>query len=156
LRSGCRPDSPPEAGSPGAGKDLVGPPAEQEGVGALEDLVEERRGLVVEERYGPSATLESAPAAMEARGMPDAPRPDLPPAKDGSKTKNVPAPETRAQYARLLGIDLVAVMVLSASSVQTIISEIGTDMECFPSVKHLCAWLGLAPRNDNSGAKVLR
>src|ERR671918_136477 len=50
--------------SPGAGKDLVGPPAEQEGVGALVDLVEERRGLVVEERQGPSAALESAPAIL--------------------------------------------------------------------------------------------
>src|SRR4029453_18315863 len=64
LRSGCRPDLPPGAGSPGAGKDLVGPPTEQEGVGALEDLVEKRRGLVVEERYGPSAALESAPAVL--------------------------------------------------------------------------------------------
>jgi transposase len=95
-------------------------------------------------------------AAMEARGEKDAPLPDLPPAKDGSKTKNAPHPETRAHYARLLGVDLVAVMGLSASSVQTIISEIGTDMECFPSVKHFCAWLGLAPRNDISGGKVLR
>jgi transposase len=48
------------------------------------------------------------------------------------------------------------VMGLSASSVQTIISEIGTDMECFPTVKHFCVWLGLAPRNDISGGKVLR
>jgi transposase len=95
-------------------------------------------------------------AAMEARGVPDAPLPDLPPVKEGSKTKNAPPPETRAQYARLLGVDLVAVMGLSASSVQTIISEIGTDMECFPTVKHFCAWLGLAPRNDISGGKVLR
>src|SRR5439155_24522856 len=36
----------------------------QEGVGALVDLVEERRGLVVEERHGPSAALESAPAVL--------------------------------------------------------------------------------------------
>jgi hypothetical protein len=56
----------------------------------------------------------------------------------------------------LLGIDLVAVMGLSSSSVQTIISEIGTNMSRFPSVKHFGAWLGLAPRNDISGGKVLR
>ncbi len=93
---------------------------------------------------------------MESRGAPDAPRPDLPPVKEGSKTKNAPPPETRAQYARLLGVDLVAVMGRSASSVQTIISEIGTDMTRFPSVKHFCAWLGLAPRNDISGGTVLR
>src|SRR5216684_6792025 len=67
LRSGCCADLPPGAGpqgSPGAGKDLVGPPAEQERVGALVDLVEERRGLVVEQRRGPAAALESAPAVL--------------------------------------------------------------------------------------------
>jgi transposase len=41
-------------------------------------------------------------------------------------------------------------------TVQTIISEIGTDMSRVPTVKHFCAWLGLAPRNDISGGKVLR
>src|SRR5438132_2566557 len=50
--------------SPGAGKDLIGPPAQQEGVGALEDPIEERRGLVDEQRWGPSASLESAPAIL--------------------------------------------------------------------------------------------
>lgn len=47
-------------------------------------------------------------------------------------------------------------MGLSSSSVQTIISEIGTDMSRLPSVKHFGAWLGLAPRNEISGGKVLR
>jgi transposase len=28
-------------------------------------------------------------------------------------------------------------------------------MSCFPTVKHFCAWLGLAPRNAISGGKVL-
>ncbi len=50
----------------------------------------------------------------------------------------------------------MAVMGLSSSSVQTIISEIGTDMSRFPTVKHFGAWLVLAPRNDISGGKVLR
>ena len=50
----------------------------------------------------------------------------------------------------------MAVMGLSASGVQTIISEIGTDVTRFPTVKHFCSWLGLAPHNDISGGKVLR
>jgi len=98
-------------------------------------------------------------AATESRGTPDAPLPDLPPRKDGSRTKrakNAPLPETRAQFARVVGVDLVAVMGLAASSVQTILTEIGTDMTRFPTVKHFCSWLGLAPRNDISGGKVLR
>src|ERR1700716_2715440 len=44
--------------SPGAGKDLVGPPAEQERVGALVDLAHDRPGFVVE--VSPSAPLEYA------------------------------------------------------------------------------------------------
>jgi transposase len=62
----------------------------------------------------------------------------------------------RLQLARITGVDLVAVTGLAASTVQTIISEIGTDMRKFPTVKHFCSWLGLAPRNDISGGKVLR
>jgi transposase len=100
--------------------------------------------------------IEEYLKTMESRGEPNAPLPDLPRAKPDSKSKNAPAFNARAQYARIIGVDLVAVMGLSASSVQTIISEIGTDMSRWPTVKHFCAWLGLAPRNDISGGKVLR
>src|SRR5713101_2480397 len=48
--------------SPGAGEDLVGPPAEQERVGTLVDLVHGRPGFVVE--VGPSAALESAAVVL--------------------------------------------------------------------------------------------
>ncbi|MDP9314019.1 MAG: transposase [Chloroflexota bacterium] len=93
---------------------------------------------------------------MESRWEPDAPLPDLPPTKPSSKSKNELSFNARAQIARVIGVDLVAVMGLSAITVQTILSEIGTDMERFPTVKHFCSWLGLAPHNDISGGKVLR
>ena len=95
-------------------------------------------------------------AAMESRGAPCAALPALPAVKDGSKTKNAPPAQRRAHYAGLLGVDLVAVMGLSASSVQTSISEIASDIERFASVKQLCAWLGLAPPHDSSAGKLLR
>ena len=100
--------------------------------------------------------IEQYLVAMESRHTADAPLPDLPAAKGKSKSKNGPNFNARAQYARILGVDLVAVMGLSGSGIQTIISEIGTDMSRFPTVKHFCAWLGLAPRNEISGGKVLR
>jgi len=100
--------------------------------------------------------LEQQYQAMESRWAPNAPLPDLPPAKGESKSKNAMTFNARAQIARVIGVDLVAVMGLSAITVQTIISEIGTDMERFPTVKHFCSWLGLAPHNDISGGKVLR
>src|SRR5215218_5661807 len=51
-------------GSPGAGEDPVGPPAEQERIGSLIDLVQKRAALVVEQRRDPAAALESAPAVL--------------------------------------------------------------------------------------------
>lgn len=100
--------------------------------------------------------LEQQYQAMESRAEPQASLPNLPRAKPGTKSKNELGFNARAQLARIVGVDLVAVMGLSASTVQTIISEIGTDMERFPTVKHFCSWLGLAPHNDISGGQVLR
>jgi len=77
-------------------------------------------------------------------------------AKPGSKSKNKPNFNARAELARVVGLDLVAVTGLSAASVQTIISEIGTDMTRFPTEKHFGSWLGLAPHNDIWGGRVLR
>jgi predicted RNA-binding Zn ribbon-like protein len=52
------------------GTNVMGPPAEQERVGALVDLVDERHGLVVEVPHGPSAALESAAAVLVPRAVP--------------------------------------------------------------------------------------
>ena len=35
------------------------------------------------------------------------------------------------------------------------IAEVGTDLNAFPSEKHFANWLGLCPRNETSGGKVL-
>ena len=53
-------------------------------------------------------------------------------------------------------MDLVAVHGISDSIAQTILAEIGTDMSKWPDDKHFCSWLGLAPKNDISGGKVLK
>lgn len=100
--------------------------------------------------------LERALQQMESRGSPDAPLPDLPAAKPTSRSRNQPSFNARAQLARIVGVDLVAVTGLAASTALTIISEVGTDMSRFPSSKQFCAWLGLVPRNDTSGGKVIR
>jgi hypothetical protein len=76
---------------------------------------------------------------MESRTEKDALLPDLPPAQKDSRSKKALTFNARAQIAGSVGVDLVAVMGLSAVTVQTIISEIGTDMELFPTVKHFCS-----------------
>ncbi len=105
-----------------------------------------------------AAVIERYYATLKPRFVSeDGPPPtDLPRAKPHSKSKNAPAFHARAELARVVGVDLVAVTGLSAATVQTIISEIGTDMSKFPTAKHFGSWLGLAPHNDISGGKVLR
>ena len=38
---------------------------------------------------------------------------------------------------------------------QKILSEVGLDMSRFPTAKHFCSWLGLAPHNAISGGRIL-
>jgi transposase len=104
----------------------------------------ERAFSVIQPRFDP-APEEPVPA-----------RPITPPRKPHSHSKNAPASNTRAHILRITGVDLVAVPGLSTSMAQTILSEIGTDMSKWPDDKHFCAWLGLAPKNEISGGKVLK
>jgi transposase len=76
--------------------------------------------------------------------------------KRRTTSKNAPAFDVRSEIIRLTGVDLGAMKGLSDSSIQTILSEIGTDMTRWPTAKHFTSWLGLAPHNDISGGKILR
>lgn len=87
-------------------------------------------------------------------------QPNLPPLnptdKRNSNSKNAPSYDARTMLYGLVGVDLVAIPGLNASTVQTILTEVGTDMSRWPTVKHFCSWLRLAPNHDISGGKVLR
>lgn len=95
--------------------------------------------------------FESAPTVPTPAAAPEPPR-----RKPHSHSKNAPAVNTRAHILRITGVDLVAIHGISDSIAQTILAEIGTDMSKWPDEKHFCSWLGLAPKNDISGGKVLR
>ncbi|MGQ9561882.1 MAG: IS110 family transposase [Candidatus Oleimicrobiaceae bacterium] len=75
--------------------------------------------------------------------------------KPDSHCKNRPAYDARSLLYRLTGVDLVGATGLNESTVQTVISEIGTNMSRWPSHKHFSSWLHVAPHNDISGGKVL-
>lgn len=63
--------------------------------------------------------------------------------------------ELRQLMANWAGVDLTRIPGLAATTVLTILSEIGTDLSRFANVKHFCSWLTLAPATKISGGKVL-
>ena len=105
----------------------------------------------MKEQYQSMAGLDD-----DSSGAPMPPLPPLPAAKRAAHCKNAPAFEAREEVYRLLGVDLVAVTGLQENLVQGILTEIGFDVTPWPTVKHFCSWLSLAPHNDVSGGKVLR
>jgi transposase len=84
---------------------------------------------------------------------PDGPGPE-PPARTTKRRKNQPYFDLARSLYRLTGVDLTAVDGLDAMTVQTILSEIGTDTSPWPTVKHFTSWLRLAPNNKVTGGRV--
>jgi transposase len=102
------------------------------------------------------AEVEREFSALKPRHDDDALPPLDPSDKRDSHSKNGPSYDARRLLYQTLGVDLVAIAGLNAGSVQALLSEVGADLAAFPSVKHFCAWLHLAPHNDISGGKLLR
>jgi len=73
-----------------------------------------------------------------------------------SRSKSAPTFDACTQLYRVSGVDLTQVDGIDEALAQEIISEIGVEMDPWPTVKHFASWLRLAPRNDVSGGKVLR
>jgi len=78
--------------------------------------------------------------------------------KRNSHSKNAPhhAEEIRQHLKRISGVDLSVEDGFGVSLAQTVIMEVGTDMSKFPDEKHFCSWLGLAPKHEISGGKMLK
>jgi hypothetical protein len=82
--------------------------------------------------------------------------PSPPKLRTQKRRKNQAHFDLRTLLYQKVGVDLTAVDGLEALTVQTVLSEIGLDMSRWPTVKHFTSWLGLAPKADKSGGKVLR
>jgi len=59
-------------------------------------------------------------------------------------------------YQMFEGTDLLAIEGMSYSTVLSLMSEVGVEgIRKFPSAKHFCSWLRIAPNNKVSGGKLL-
>ena len=84
--------------------------------------------------------------------------PVVPDKKRHAHSKNAPkdAREIREHLYRINGVDLSLVDGFGVSLAQTVTMEVGSNVgEKFPTEKHFCAWLGLAPKHDITGGKIL-
>jgi transposase len=57
---------------------------------------------------------------------------------------------------RMTGVDLTQIDGVDELTVQKVLSEIGTDMSQWPTVKHFTSWLRLCPNNKITGGKVIQ
>ena len=103
--------------------------------------------LTVCDQQHPERT--SATFADKSAGQP------LPPKPRRHKKANEPRFDARTPLYRLAGVDLTTIEGIEEGTALVILSEIGTDMSRWPSVKHFCSWLGLSPQHKISGGKVL-
>jgi transposase len=127
-----------------------------EGHYKLEHIFALKQALELYDYYGRQmadcdAELETLYAEFE---LPDEPGTAPPPARKTKRRKNQPHFDLRQSLYRMVGVDLTQVDGLDALSVQTILSEIGTDVESWPTVKHFSSWLRISPNNKVTGGKV--
>jgi transposase len=79
----------------------------------------------------------------------------LPPKARRLKKRNEPRFDARTSLYRMAGVDLTTIEGIEEGTALVILSEIGTDMTRWPSVKPFCSWLGRCPQHKISGGKVL-
>jgi transposase len=81
--------------------------------------------------------------------------PPLPPKPRLCKRKaNEPRFDVRTALYYVTGVDLTALEGIDAVTALVVVSEIGTDMTRWPTVKHFCSWLGLCPHLKKTGGRV--
>jgi transposase len=68
---------------------------------------------------------------------------------------NAPRFDLRTHLYRISGVDLSAIDGIDAYTALKVISEIGLDMSRWPSGKHFCSWLSLAPGTKITGGRRL-
>lgn len=75
--------------------------------------------------------------------------------KKRSRARNAPKFDLRTQLFQMCGVDLTRIDGIDVTTALAVVSEIGVDMQRFPSVKHFTSWLGLCPGTRITGGKVM-
>ncbi len=92
----------------------------------------------------------------EIEGPEDLDIDSLPPQKRSYRRKDKALPfDARKDLYSITGVDITKIDGVKETTALKIISEIGTDMSVWPTVKNFASWLCLSPGNKISGGKIL-
>jgi transposase len=80
--------------------------------------------------------------------------PPLPPKPRRKRKPNEPHFDVRTALYYVTGVDLTAIEGIDGTTALVVVSEIGTDMTRWPTVKHFASWLGLCPQVQKTGGRV--
>jgi len=87
---------------------------------------------------------------VDLQAQPLGPRP-----KGKRARGNAPKFDLRTELYRISGVDWTQVDGIDVPVAQSVIAEVGVDLDAFPREGNFASWLGLCPTNDSSGGKVL-
>jgi len=100
------------------------------------------------------AELEALYRDLQAPEGGDGPLTRPPAPRSAKARKNQAHFDLAASLYAVAGVDLTQIDGLDALTAQVILSEIGTDMSKWPTVKHFASWLGLCPQHQITGGKI--
>jgi transposase len=97
-------------------------------------------------------TLQTYVASLPSKS----PQDDKPlvPKRSPKRRKNQPCFDLRTEQIRISGVDLTRIDGIDVLTAQTILSEIGVDLDRFPTEDNFASWLGLPPNNRKTGGIV--
>jgi transposase len=108
--------------------------------------------------FADKAKSKEAPAGPESNQQKgsDGQNRQRKPAPSAKRTQgNAPRFDLRGELCRVSGVDLTRIDGIHVMVAQTVISEVGLDMNRWNTEAHFASWLGLCPDNRISGDKVL-
>lgn len=75
--------------------------------------------------------------------------------KKRSRSRNAPKFDLRTLLFKMCGVDLTRIDGIDVTTALAVISEIGTDLSRFATIKHFTSWLSLCPGTKITGGKVM-
>ena len=71
------------------------------------------------------------------------------------RSKYAPDFDIQLQALNYFGVDLMEIPGVSHNTVLCLLTQMGHDIYKFPTSKHFCSWLRLAPNNKITGGKII-